>query len=387
MRSSTLEKILRYTAIVLMIWAIIVEAKEMIPLLEFYLGADAFFELAMDISDSFLMVVGIIYLTFTKRKSIPKVMSVLAIIIGYDFVVEAYIMLVEYNELVMETDILTKIQFFLDGTISLVIAVMLIFNAIVYIRGISKSASLIKYATLIIIALQVLGIISDLRGGATIAEIWDERSHSVPQILILFELLYITTTEQVKIRTVMYSITSSIKDLRNSLSAVGATIGRPILKKLCDNLDSNGLWCCSYSFILTTFYKEYYLMSLTKVDGKSVVRLSSVENRSGLNSFRFVLTGIWVDTGDVSTCDLVRFYGEDGMFIQLIVGEPETFKKKRVPRFGSLRLASREEGTRSHGLNIIYWKVSGAIREFKNRHELLEESKEMEEDESDEDSL
>ena len=69
------------------------------------------------------------------------------------------------------------------------------------------------------------------------------------------------------------------------------------------------------------------------------------------------------------------------------VGEPETFKKKRVPRFGSLRLASREEGTRSHGLNIIYWKVSGAIREFKNRHELLEESKEMEEDESDEDSL
>ncbi|MBE6523476.1 MAG: hypothetical protein E7Z65_01190 [Thermoplasmata archaeon] len=38
-----------------------------------------------------------------------------------------------------------------------------------------------------------------------------------------------------------------------------------------------------------------------------------------ISSFRLLLKGIWTDTCDIGSCNLVRIYGKDGFFIQLIV--------------------------------------------------------------------
>ena len=89
-----------------------------------------------------------------------------------------------------------------------------------------------------------------------------------------------------------------------------------------------------------------------------VGRITSVENGSGMNVFRFNVTGVWFDTGDVSTCDVMRFYGTEGLFIQLIVRDPEQQRPKKVPRLGAVILTSREEGTTTHKIRV---KVAAAV--------------------------
>ena len=144
--------------------------------------------------------------------------------------------------------------------------------------------------------------------------------------------------------------------------AMGLGIERHIALRLSD-YNGRGLWCDTYSFILTTYYREDYVMTLQRSGNDVLARISSVDNRTGMNSFRFRLRGIWSDTGDIGTCDLMRFYGDDGMFIQLIVREPEKHLNSRAPVIGSLMLSSKEQGTLSNKYKMKYAETKSAIRE------------------------
>ena len=52
--------------------------------------------------------------------------------------------------------------------------------------------------------------------------------------------------------------------------------------------------------------------------------------------------------------DLVmRFYGTNGVFIQLIVRSVPQRKVRKAPKIGEILLISREVGTKTHRINVL----------------------------------
>lgn len=306
-------------------------------------------------------IIGIILLLALRKKGLPIILGVCAVIIAVECLLDAYLLLVEYKNLLPDERSLVD---FIEGALSLIIAIMLLFNAIMYSIGVTKSASLIKYAVITLILLQVFGFIVELRDpDLSLNLIITAREFEIPSYVMLFLVLHMSMSKYTRQISPIGVVKTSISGLRNSLMVEGVGIGRDIAHRFAD-YNENGLWCDTYSFMLTTFNKGRLSMEVTHFEGKAVCRISSVENGSGLNIFRFDLTGVWFDTGYVGTCDIMRFYGTDGMFVQLIVRDPPVFKPAKVPKFGSFKLTSREEGTTSHKISM---KVK-QVKDFLARH-------------------
>ena len=304
-------------------------------------------------------IIGIVLLLVLRKRGLPIILGVCAIIIAMECLLDAYILLVEYKQYFDKDPV-----DFVEGALSLVIALLLFFNAVLYSIGATKSASLIKYSVIALILLQVLGIITELREpDITLHFMFVEREFDIPSYLMLFLVLHMSTSKYIRQISPIGVVTTSIRGLRNSLMVEGVGIGRDIAHRFAD-YNENGLWCDSYSFLLTTFNKGRLSMEITHVGGKAVCRISSVENASGLNILRFDLTGVWFDTGYAGTCDIMRFYGKDGMFVQLIVRDPPVFRALGVPKIGAFKLTSREEGTTSHKISM---KVK-AVKDFLLKH-------------------
>ncbi len=304
-------------------------------------------------------IIGIIMLVALRKRGLPVIMGVCAIVIAVECLLDAYLLLVEYKQYFDKDPV-----DFVEGAISLVIAVMLLINASMYLIGVTKSATLIKYSVIFLILLQVLGIITELRDPSiSLHLMFVEREFDLPSYVMLFLVLHMSMSKYTRQISPIGVVKTSISGLRNSLMVEGVGISRDIAHRFSD-YNENGLWCDSYSFMLTTFNHGRLSMEVTHFEGKTVCRISSVENGSGLNIFRFDLTGVWFDTGYVGTCDIMRFYGTDGMFVQLIVRDPSVFKPAKVPKFGSFKLSSREEGTTSHKISM---KVK-QVKDFLARH-------------------
>ena len=373
MENSRYCNIMRVIAIILLL---------LIAINEFYLKFYSLWEVLIEIfqyygfKDYFMTfsplvvtTMSILYLWLAKPKDLSKILAVCVLVIAYDTMIDAYLMLVEYREYVNGDEDTVKLTFFLEGALNLVISVMLIVNVILYSRGLSKSTALIKYSVFILLGVMVLMMIINFRSGYPLEEVLKLYEDSLPMILLLVFILAIINSKSVKLKTTTYTITSSIGDLRNSLVAMGLGIERAVALRLSDYNDK-GLWCDSYSFVLTTYYREDYIMTLEKYGGSVLARISSVDNHTGVNNFRFHLSGLWSDTGDIHTCDLMRFYGEDGVFIQLIVRDSENHPKTKVPKIGSIILSSREPDTRSYRFMVkakaIKDSLKGTIDRFKS---------------------
>ena len=304
-------------------------------------------------------IIGIIMLVVLRKRGLPVILGVCAIVIAVECLLDAYLLLVEYKQYTNKDPVE-----FVEGAISLVIAIMLLINAIMYSIGVTKSASLIKYSVITLILLQVLGIITELRDpDTTLHLMFMEREFDLPSYVMLFLTLHMSMSKYTRQISPFGVVKTSISGLRNSLMVEGVGIGRDVAHRFAD-YNENGLWCDTYSFMLTTFNHGRLSMEVTHFEGKAVCRISSVENGSGLNIFRFDLTGVWFDTGYAGTSDIMRFYGTDGMFVQLIIRDPPVFKPAKVPKFGAFRLTSREEGTTSHRISM---KVK-AVKDFLAKH-------------------
>ena len=297
----------------------------------------------------------ILYLAIAKPKDISRIMIVCVLVVAYDSIMDAYLMLVEYRSYGF-----SDLSLFLMGAFNLVISLMLFINAFIYSRGLSRSTSLTKYSVIALLLLIALMFIADFRSGQTIIDTIDANRDTIPLFLMLLFILSILSSKSVKLRTISNTIKESISDLRNSMVAVGIGIERNIALRLSD-FNAKGLWCDSYSFILTTFYRDDYIMTLERYGDTVLARISSVDNHTGMNNFRFHMKGIWTDTGDIGTCDLMRFYGEDGLFIQMIVRESETHPRCKVPKIDSIILSSREQGTLSNKIMTKFIGMKAAI--------------------------
>ena len=342
-------------AVVLLVYMLIVQIKEVYPLLEMI---GEYLEIR-DITTSLIMMtvtyLGILFLLISKKRGLPTILVVCAVVVGIDNMADAYLLLIEYRQYFSE-----ELMIYLTGVISLVVATLLLTNSVFYARGLSKSTKLILYSTLALLVLNILFIIEEIHQGSSLFESMQYRRSDYPNYALLILMIYLLNSEEVKQNTTMYTITSSMRDLRNSMAALGMSVDRDILGKLVRIND--GPWFDRYSFILSTFYSELYVMSVENKDGSLMVRIRSIENRSGMNSFKFKMKWVWTDTGDVSTCDLVRIYGENGMFIQLIASDGSRYKEKKVPRSKNIILFSFEPETWTHIFKVKVKKGCESVK-------------------------
>ena len=365
MDSGKYVRIVRLTAIILLslivldeFYVYVYQMWDILSLVLEYYGPKDYF---LSFSSLVLTTAALLYLAIRKPNDLSRILTICVMVIAFDSMIDAYYMLVEYRDFVNEVASSEKLTFFLMGMFNLVVSLMLFINAFIYARGLSKSTTLIRYSVIALMLVIALTFIADFRSGYTFTEILETERDTIPLFLMLMFIMVIVSSKSVKLRTTKYIISSSIDDLRNSMVAVGIGVERDIAMRLSDYNDS-GLWCDSYSFLLTTFFGYDYVMTMQRSGDDVLARISSVDNRTGVNNFRFHLKGIWMDTGDIGTCDLIRFYGEDGLFIQLIVRDSEKHLKSRVPIVGSLKLSSREQGTFTYKFRVKFTEMISAIR-------------------------
>ena len=155
------EKVCRTAAILIMILGLLMGARYFWELFEMivdygmdYTFAEIFRGWYDKIFQMMMELLGISLLLAFRKKGLPVILGVCAIVIAVECVIDSYILLVEYKQAFdpNPTD-------FFNGAISLVIAVMLFFNGVLYAIGAAKSASLIKYATIAMIIIQILAVI------------------------------------------------------------------------------------------------------------------------------------------------------------------------------------------------------------------------------------
>ncbi len=371
MRDDTYERLCRTLAFIFILYYVILEVVSDVNLFvaEFdYFTEDPFMIVSTfrySFLELFVMISGMVALVVLKRKGLIAVLGICAIVIAFDCSLEAYVLLIDFRH------DLNGIEFFTEGALSLLVAIMLFFNTVLFLRGLSKSANLIKYGVLILIILDLLSIIASLReGSVTFWEIFNIRNDTMPVLLLLFLVLSMTSSRAIKQVSIMGNIGMSIRDMRNSMMEEGIGIDRHVAARFVD-YNRNGLWCSEYSFMMTSFRGGRYSVALRPYNGKMMANISSIENRSGMNNFRFVIAGVWFDTGDVSTCDLMRFYSTDGLFIQLIVRDMIVPKPRKIPKIGMIVMLSKEVGTTTNRIRIklieIGYKIVDILQKLRKK--------------------
>ena len=367
MRQETYSKLMFTLALLTIINYIVIEVRFTIDIWGYLLDVtdnDIMFILnayKLMIIEFFAMVLAAIALVRFRNKGLIYVMTICTLVIAIDCSLDAYEVFVDYRGEI--EDEFYDFVLFIEGVISLVVAVMLFLNTVIYLRGLSKSANLIRYGILALLALQILVVIIELRNGESLMEIYEYRSESMPLMMMLILVLSMSSSKEVKQTSIMNTISASIRDMRNSMMAEGMGVDRSIAVKL-SGYNEGGLWCESYSFILSSYGAGRFSMTLDPQSGQMVASVTSIENRSGMNNFRFILRGIWFDTGDASTCDLMRFYGTDGMFVQIIVRDARVHGSRKIPKIGSILLFSKEIGTRTYKLRF---KITEMVRIIQDR--------------------
>ena len=166
MREDMFERLCYKMALILIFYYIIVSLlddfftiKDYVEIIEDY-DATIFWEtMKYEILAILVKLAGAVVLMKFRGKGIPIVLAVCSAIIAFDCALEAYLLLIEIK------DYISGLEFFLEGALSLIVAMMLFFNTIILLRGLSKSVNLIKYGVLTLIVLQLLTVITGLRSG------------------------------------------------------------------------------------------------------------------------------------------------------------------------------------------------------------------------------
>ena len=261
---------------------------------------------------SILSAVGAIILLTTKHGSIVKTLVVSTLIFASMSVTTALV------------DILTLSQYlnydlenFMLGVVTLALGLILIGNIIVYWTKASASLYLAFYGMGGILCMHIIQQLTYYRYGMYLDELLIYSIlPDLPMILLILFTMMLLRSDSVRTYTMLYEIDESAKDIR-SVMPIGLRLERSEISKIMD-LGEKELWCDSCEIPVRTFYPGAYRMVMTRTDGKTSVLVSPSSDGTGMGICRFLLKGVWTDTGDAGTCSLVRLYDEDSFFIQLI---------------------------------------------------------------------
>ena len=313
-----------YIAIILLLSTVIIETINRWMYLAAYLRW--FDELWTDLLMSMLCVLTSIALIVSKDKSMKMVLLLCTPVLLITTFHDGYTILVEYVSLSG-----TSIPSFITGSMEIIIALFLTVNLILYAMKASNNTTVMFFAMMGIVLLHVVQILTLIRGEVSVLYILkDYVLPLLPIDILIIMLILISRSKSVRSNTFFYNIKTSFGDIRKNAVPIGMMVERHILEKIHD-FDSRGLHCERYEFMMQSFYKEPFRMSLIRRDGKVYAELCSLDSSSAMDSHRFVLRGIQMDTGDVATCDTVRFYDDRGFYMQFILTDAYTVRSRKPP--------------------------------------------------------
>ncbi len=287
---------------------------------------DALVAIWADIFVPILCAIGAVLLFLFRHKSLRAVLIITTFILCVSSFGYSYLYLVEYAEITGRSVIN-----FIEGALELFIGVFLFINLIVFTMRVSNNTMLMFFSTLALMTMQIVDILTSIRMEVLPRYVLIYYVlPSAPIIILTIVLMVMMRSKTIKSETMLYNIKMSFDDIKDSSVPIGVTIPRSTVKKLCD-MDAGGTWCESYEFIMSSAQSNRYKTRMFRKDGRTYVTISSLNDSSFVDGYRFILRGVHTDTGDAETCDTVRIYGEDGFFVQLSVRDAYDFKPKKVP--------------------------------------------------------
>ena len=228
---------------------------------------------------------------------------------------------------------------FIEGAMALLIGLLLVINLAMYIMKLSRNTTMMFIAVLGLMVINIANILTPVRFDLGFEIIKETLLTDIPMTSLMVVLMIIMRSKTIKSETMLYSIRSSFNDIKDAGVPIGETILRSNLKEII-KAETIAEWDRGYQFYLKSAHPNEYRILFDRRGSKVFASLSFLGDQSVFDSYRMIPRGIATDNGDVETCDTVRFYGEDGFFIQLIV--VETYE---VDEHMSLRSLRRKKQT------------------------------------------
>jgi len=311
-----------YILMALMAFALFVELYAVLPSFRYieYFTPFAIIGFAAEVT---AYSIGIIVLALSKHEGLHRCLFIGALVysvpyfrMGWNFLFETY----SYFE--------QPIPIFIEGVLMLIVGILIVFNVITYIRRLSNSTSMIFYALVASLALEIVMLFSSYRVIRDFGLFLQINCYDIPTYALCIFLLFIVNKKSVKSQTTLFAIRKGFSRIEASVFYQGLTVERSVVEKIMD-LDGGNLWCDRYEFAMNSFEAGDYKAVMTKDGDRTHVMITSKDDMTGMNGYRFDLRGVLLDTGDLYTCDTVRLYDEDGFFIQLIVSEEYIDKNRK----------------------------------------------------------
>jgi len=299
---------------------------------DLFFGFDAFIIMLelMDIYtlDYFLRLIlcclGASVLLLTKHRSIVKTLMVSSILLTVLCLDSAF------NSIVLIGEALdyNTVNFFM-GTLMLLCGLMLLGNIIIYWTKASASLDGMLLSLAGILCLNIIGDLSSIRFGSDLGTIIVTWISQLPMYALIVLCIIMLCSKSVRVNTIIYDVMQSSEDVRKFATPMGVKVDRMQIQRIKDIADS-GLSSDSYEVKLNSYYPMDYKLIFTKSDDRTHVHFCSLDDCTETGLARFNLKGIWMDSDDPETCDLIRLYGDDMFFIQLIVGDPYKKSEEKV---------------------------------------------------------
>ncbi|MBP5394748.1 MAG: hypothetical protein J6Y18_02425 [Candidatus Methanomethylophilaceae archaeon] len=270
-----------------------------------------------------LAVICALILIFTKHGSPAKTLTVTALffsVILLDMATLDLVILGEYLQY--------DIPNFIHGVLMLLMGSILVVNSLIYWSKASNNLILIFYALSCVLLLEIIEKLIYYRNGSSVVEILEDSLTSIFIYALAIYIILLLRSDSVKVNTMMYNIREHTRKLREAAIPAGVVIDRAQIQVL-EDIVRYGLDGDTGVIYLNSYYPMDYKIVLNRIGGGTSLCFSSIEDDTGVGMTRFVMKGIWTDTGDAGTCDVVRIYGDDMFFIQLIAGDPYTTKSEK----------------------------------------------------------
>ena len=271
-----------------------------------------------------LCCLGAAVLLLTKHRSIVKTLMVSSILLAVLCLDSAFNSLVLVNE-ALDYNIVN----FVMGASMLLCGLMLFGNIIIYWTKASSSLDGMLLSLAVLLCLNIIDDLSWIRFGSDLGTIITMVIVHLPMYALIVLCIMMLRSKSVRVNTMIYDVMQSSEDVRKFATPVGVKVDRMQIQRIKDIADS-GLSSDSYEIKLNSYYPVDYKLIFTKSDDRTHVTFCSLDDRTETGLARFNLKGIWMDSGDPETCDLIRLYGDDMFYIQLLVGGPYKKSEEKV---------------------------------------------------------
>ena len=319
-----------YIAIIIMYFGFAVKMYTVVPILKYMDN----FSIVEFIVIELAYLIGMLALALPRKSDVHRCLFVGAIVYSLIYFITAWDMLFksfQYYDNQMET--------FVEGVLMIGIGLLMIYNIMMYLRKLSSSTAMIFYALIASLVLEIILLFSSYRQFRDIGDVIRYNWSSLPNYLMCIYLLTIVSRTEIKRNTLLFSVRSSFGKIERSTFFQGLTVERSVVEEI-KGLNGSNLWCDRYEFMLNSYEKDDYKAVMLKDGDRTHVTITSRNDMTGMNGYRFDLRGVVLDTDDPETCDTVRLYDEDGYFVQLIVSEKyvDRYRKRSLKEL----IASRE---------------------------------------------